>query len=459
MAAIAVARIIGTNLEFTRLPPDASKHSTMGPFLHYGSARRMLCVMTPRERVLAALAHEEPDRVPIDFGGHRSSGIAATAYARLKKHLGITSGDIYVYDIVQQLAIVESEVLDAMGGDVVELGRAFALEPSDWQPWVLSDGTPCQVPAYLHVERRGDDWILLSGEGAALGVMRKGCLYFEQTAWPWRGRDPDEQEFEDIEQALADAMWTSTAVPGAHIAFDKAGLARLEAGAKKLRAGTDRAILGIFGGNFFEVPQFLYGMDEYLLHLGLHPEGCERLSQALCDYYLERLDKWLGAVGPYIDVVLFGDDLGGQNGPLVSPAMYRRTYKPWQARLWRRAREIAPHVNIHLHSCGGIEPLLDDMIEAGLQSSNPVQTTCAGMDPAHLKGRFGKRFTFWGGGCDTRSVLPRGTPDEVRRDVVERIRIFAPGGGYVFQQIHNILADVPAANIVAMFSAAREARW
>jgi uroporphyrinogen decarboxylase len=415
--------------------------------------------MTSRERVRTALAQREPDRVPIDFGGHRSSGIAAIAYARLKARLGIRSGDIYVHDMIQQLAVVEPEVLDAVGADVVEMGRGFLTEESDWQPWVLPDGTPCKIPAYLRVDRRGEDWYLLGEDGDDLGVMRKGCLYFEQIYWPWLERDPDEQDFSDIAEAFTHSMWTAVAAPGGHIPLDEAGLSRLAAGARRLRESTDRAIMGLFGGNFFEVPQFLYRMDNYLMHMGLHPEGCERLSEALCDFYLERVEKWLGAVGPYIDVMLFGDDLGGQNGPLMSPDMYRRYFKPWQARLWGRAKELAPHVNIHLHTCGGIEPLLDDMIEAGLESSNPVQTTCTGMDPAHLKRRFGDRFTFWGGGCDTRSVLPRGTPEEVSEDVAARIRVFAPGGGYVFQQIHNVLADVPADNILAMFEAARKTRW
>ena len=236
------------------------------------------------------------------------------------------------------------------------------------------------------------------------------------------------------------------------------GCGRLADGAKKLRESTDRAVVGIFGGNLFEVPQFLYRIDNYLMHMGLHPEACERLSQALCDFYMPRMDKWLAAVGPYIDVMLFGDDLGGQNGPLMSTAMYRRYFKPWQTKLWKQAKELAQHVNIHLHCCGGIEPVLGDLIEAGLESSNPVQMTCEGMDPKQLKKNYGDRFTFWGGGCDTRQVLPCGTPDEVRENVRELVSIWAPGGGFVFQQVHNILADVPAENIIAMFEAARESR-
>ena len=411
--------------------------------------------VTSRQRVRRALDHQQPDRVAIDFGGHRSSGIAATTYAKLKRALGISSGDIYVYDMVQQLAIVEPEVLDAVGADVVELGRAFMLDDADWREWSLPDGTACKIPGFINVQKRGEDSYLLSDDGVELAVQKQGCLYFEQVHWPWADRDPDEQDFADLEEALPHTMWTGIPTPGGHIPLTDDGCRRLADGARKLRESTERAILGIFGGNLFEVPQFLYRMDNYLTHMGLLPAACERLSATLCDFYMPRLERWLAAVGPYIDVIMFGDDLGGQNGPLMSPQMYRQYYKPWHAKLWRRAKQLAPHVNIHLHSCGGIEPLLGDLIEAGLESSNPVQITCRGMDPRHLKSTYGDRFTFWGGGCDTRHVLPHAAPDEVREHVRELVSIWSPGGGFVFQQVHNILADVPPENIIAMFEAAR----
>jgi uroporphyrinogen decarboxylase len=411
--------------------------------------------MNSRERVRAALAHRQPDRVPIDLGAHRSSGIAAIAYAKLKRALGITTGDVYVFDMVQQLAIVEPEVLDAVGADVIELGRGFMLQDDDWQPWVLPDGTPCKIPSFINLERRDDAEYLLSDDGVALAIRKQGMLYFEQIHWPWLERNIDQQDFSDLEEALNYTMWTGIPTPGGHIPLTEDGLAELAAGAKRLRASTDRAIMGLFGGNFFEIPQFLYRMDNYLLYMGLYPEACRRLSQALYEFHLPRLEAWLGAVGPYIDVMLFGDDLGGQNGPLMSPDMYRRYYKPWQSKLWKRAKELAPHVNVHLHTCGGIEPLLDDLIDAGLESANPVQITSRGMGPRHLKAAYGDRFTFWGGGCDTRQILPHGTPDEIRAHVRDQIGIFAPGGGFVFQQVHNILADVPPENVLSMLEAAR----
>ena len=414
--------------------------------------------MTSRERVRCALNHEEPDRVPIDFGGHRSSGIAAIAYAKLKEALRIASGNIYIYDMVQQLAIVEPEVLDAVGADAVELGRGFLLDDADWKDWTLPDGTPCKIPGFIHVEKRGADSYLLADDGVDLAIQKDGCLYFEQIHWPWLERNPAEQDFTDLEDAFAHTMWTGIPTAGGHIPLTDDGCRRLADGARELRESTDRAIIGLFGGNLFEVPQFLYRIDTYLTHMGLYPEACERLSEALCRFYMPRLESWLGAVGPHIDVMLFGDDLGGQNGPVMSPEMYRRYYKPWHTRLWKHAKELAPQVNIHLHSCGGIEPLLDDLIDAGLESSNPVQITSVGMDPKHLKDAYGDRFTFWGGGCDTREMLPRGTPAEIERHVRDLLRIWRPGGGYVFQQVHNVLADVPPANVLAMLKEARECR-
>jgi len=252
-------------------------------------------------------------------------------------------------------------------------------------------------------------------------------------------------------------MWTGIATPGGHLPLTGEGLKRLAEGAKALRATTDRAILGIFGGSLFEVPQFLYGMETYLEYMALYPEACVRLSEKLTEFYLARMEKWLAAVGPYIDIMLFGDDLGGQSGPLMSTGMYCQYYKPFHGRMWRRAKELAPHIHTQLHCCGGIEPLLDHLIEAGLDMVNPVQVSCAGMDPQHLKDRFGERFTLWGGGCDTRVVLPRGTPAVVREHVLKQVGILRRGGGFVFQQVHNIMADVPPGNIMAMFGAVAEA--
>ncbi|MCX7766396.1 MAG: methyltransferase, partial [Candidatus Sumerlaeia bacterium] len=238
--------------------------------------------MTSRERVLCALRHKEPDKVPIDFGGHRSSGISAIAYARLKKALGITTGDIYVYDMVQQLAIIEPPVLEALGIDVIELGRGFMLDERDWKSWTLPDGTPCKIPVYVNVEKRGDDWYLMTSDGVDLGIQKKGVVFFEQIYWPWAEQNIQEQDFSDLEEAFKYTMWTNVPSPGAHIPLTDKGLRELADGARALRESTDKAIIGLFGGNLFEVPQFLYGMETYLMHMASSPQSCIRLSEALC---------------------------------------------------------------------------------------------------------------------------------------------------------------------------------
>jgi uroporphyrinogen decarboxylase len=399
---------------------------------------------------MSAVDHQVPDRVPIDFSGHRSSGIMAIAYNRLKRHLGIQEGDIYVYDFVQQLAIVEPPVLERFGVDTLELGRGFALDPADWRPWVLPDGTPCKIPAFIEPVKVGEDWHIYDPDGTLTAIQKAGSLYFEQTCFPlehYAGED-----FAHLEDAMNKVMWSSLGSPPAPIGFDDAGLAQLAAGAASLRATSDRAILGLFGGNLMEWGQFLFRMDNFLLRLAMEPRRMHRLLDRLTEIHLGNLEKFLSAVGPYIDIILFGDDLGMQTGPQVSPAMYREFFLPRHRTMWQRAKELAD-AKVMLHSCGSVAAYIPSFIEAGLDILQPVQTSARGMDPAMLKARYGGDLCLWGGGCDTQGVLPRGTPEEVAADVNRRVSILEPGGGFVFQQVHNIMADVPPENIVAMFDA------
>ncbi len=374
--------------------------------------------MNRRERVLAALNHRQPDRVPIDFGGHRSSGIAATAYPKLRRALGLEERPIRVYDAVQQLAVVDEDVLDRFGVDTIELGRAFD-EDVDWFDWELPDDT----------------------------------IYFEQCYWPFL----DEDNLDRLPEALAENMWCAVQTPPGPLATGEDGLRRLAEGARRLRQQTDRAIIGLFGGNLLEIGQFLYRIDNFLMLLAGNPDRAGEFLRRLTEVHLTNLEKFLGAVGPYIDIVLFSDDLGSQNGPQISPAMYRELLQPHHARMWRRAKELAD-VKVMLHCCGGIRPVMEDLIDAGMDTTNPVQITCAGMDAAELKRDFGNRLTFWGGGCDTRHMLSHGTPEEIQQHVHEQLSILQAGGGFVFQQVHNILADVPPENVIAMFDAVRNRR-
>ena len=412
---------------------------------------RSHAVMTSRERVLAALEHRQPDRVPLDFGGHRSSGIAAMAYPKLRAALDLPPCTVRVYDPVQQLAIIDDDVLDRFGVDTIELGRGFALDDQQWADWTLPDGTPCQMPRWALPERGDGEWRLRSASGRVLAKMPDGAIYFEQCYWPFL----EDDDFDRLPEALAENMWCAINSPPGPLVTGPDGPALLREGARQLRKRTDRAIIGLFGGNLLEIGQFLYRNDNFFMLLAGDPQRAHEFLDRLVAIHLANLERFLGAVGNSIDIIGFGDDLGAQNGPQISPAMYREFFQPRHARMWRRAKELA-NVKVMLHCCGGIRPLIADLIAAGLDATNPVQISCAGMDPRELKAQFGDRLTLWGGGCDTRQVLPCGTPDEVRRHVKEQVAILAPGGGFVFQQVHNILAGVPAANIVAMFDAVNE---
>ena len=215
---------------------------------------------------------------------------------------------------------------------------------------------------------------------------------------------------------MQESMWHAVAgPPGPWV-----NSAQLREGAKRLRQKTDKAIVGVFGGNLLEAGQFLYRNDNFFMLLAAEPEKAHKFLDDLVEIHLANLEKFLGAVGEYIDIIIFGDDLGMQSGPQVSPKMYREFFKPRHKLMWSRAKQLA-NVKVMLHCCGGVRELLPDLIDAGLDAINPVQISCAGMDARELKAEFGKDMVFWGGGCDTQTILPNATPDEVRRHVKEQV--------------------------------------
>jgi len=400
--------------------------------------------MTSRERVLTACNHREPDRVPVDFSGHPSSGIAAIAYAKLRDYLGLPGRTIRVYDPIQQLAIVDDDVLERFAIDVLDLGRGFALDEDSWADWVLPNGTPCKMPAWSLPEREEGRWVFRSKSGRVIAHMPDGALYFEQTYFPFA----DENGPKTIPESLHESMWHAVA----GLRGPRVDQARLREGAQQLRQKTDKAIVGGFGGNLLETGQFLYRNDNFFMLLAAEPAKAHKFLDELVEIHLANLEKYLGAVGDSIDIIKFGDDLGMQSGPQVSPNMYREFFKPRHKLMWTRAKQLA-NVKVMLHCCGGVRELLPDLIDAGLEAINPVQISCSGMDAAELKAEFGKEMVFWGGGCDTQIILPNATLEEVRRHVKQQVSILKPGGGFVFQQVHNILANVPPENVVAMFEA------
>ncbi|HLA40676.1 MAG TPA: uroporphyrinogen decarboxylase family protein [Candidatus Glassbacteria bacterium] len=409
--------------------------------------------ISSRQRILEALAHRETDRVPVDFSGHRSSGIAAIAYHKLRRYLGLPERPIRVYDPVQQLAVVDDDVLDLFGVDTVELGRGFALDDGDWTDWTLPDGTACLMPKWAAPEREDGGWLIRSASGRVVGKMPDGALYFEQCYYSLA----DQPEQYSLEDALQENLWSVAASPPGPLVDGPGGRERMREGARRLRKSTDRAIIGLFGGNLVEQGQGLFRHDNFFMMLAAEPQQAHRFLDLSVERHLASLERYLADVGDCIDVIVFGDDMGAQTGPQFSPRMYREFFKSRHAALWGRAKQLAD-VKVMLHCCGGVRELLPDMIEAGLDAINPVQTSCTGMEPEGLKRDFGADLTLWGGGCDTRDVLPGASPVEVAAHVRSRIEILSPGGGFVFQQVHNVLADVPPENVAAMFGAVNQSR-
>lgn len=408
--------------------------------------------MTPRERVMKAFEFQSSDRIPVDLSGHRSSGLSASVYPKLRKALGLKPRPVRIYDPVQQLAVLDNDVLDILSIDTIELGRAFATKDDDWSPWILPDGTDCFLPKWVNPEREESRWIIRSNSGRIIAQMPDRAQFFEQLWYPFYEEDSDRS---DINAAMDESMWHTVVSPPGPLTDGNDGEKLLRESADRLRKSTDRAIIGLFGGNLLETGQMLYRNDQFLLMLAMDPPAIHDFLDRLLEIHLNNLERFLGAVGNNIDIILFGDDLGMQSGPQMSPEMYREYFKPRHKIMWAKAKELA-NVKVMLHCCGGVRELLPDLIDAGLDTINPVQITARGMEPEQLKKDFGKEIVFWGGGCDTQHILPEGNPQEVYDHVKKQLEILSPDGGFVFQQVHNILPEVPVENILAMFSSIKD---
>ncbi len=410
--------------------------------------------MTPRQRVLASLDHKEPDRIPLDLGATPSSGISVMAYNRLKSFFKMTDGHTRIYDVVQQLAQPEERILDRLGVDVLDIGRTFNTSPADWHPTTLADGSAAQYPRWFTPDLEADgSFSVKDDEGTRIASMPSGATFFDQTCFPFVDGYPSHSL--GLPAAMAKVHWSALAHSPWDHAADPGFWDRLQQNARALRRASDRALMIVCGCNLFEWGTFLRRLDNFLMDLYTDQANVEGLLDALMEVHLGTLRKVCEAVGDVADVLRFGDDLGYDAGPFMAPEVYRRLFKPRHARLCSYVKKHSG-MRTFLHSCGGIAPLIPDLIDAGFEALNPVQTSAQGMDPAVLKREFGRDITFWGGGADTRRVLNFATPQEVKRHVTERLSILSPGGGFVFAAVHNIMPDVPAANAAAMFEAVSE---
>ncbi len=379
--------------------------------------------MNSRERVLTTLNHQEPDRIPFDLGSVQVTGIHAIAYRNLRDALGLPSIDVTLCDSIQQLALPDDDLITRLGVDTRGL---FPLNSHNWN---------------VTEEDAGEYWVYHDEWGITHRRPRPDGLYYSIIELPL----PDMSvTIEDVEKHV----WPDMA--------DPQRIAGLRAQAERYRAeGYAVVIKDPFAG-IFEMAQRIIGMDTCLMMMAMN----EQLTSALFDKMLElKLAFWemaLPQLADVVDVVTYADDYGTQESQLISPDMFRTQLKPRIKTLFARIKELAPHTRQFFHSCGNVRPLIPDYIEIGTDILNPVHIAATGMEPAALKRTFGDALVFWGGGVDTQGVLPHGTPRAVKDDVRRNIEALAPGGGYVFNTVHNIQADVPPQNIVAMWEALQE---
>jgi len=398
--------------------------------------------MNHRDRVLAALRHQEPDRVPLDLGGTTDSTIMAVPYRALRGHLGLDAGTTRVADVYQHTALVEEDVRAALGIDV----RLVGDEPLRWRDGLLPDGSPARFPDRFRPQRLDDgSQIVLDASGTVVLKMPRDGHYFDPVHSPLA----DATTAREIDQHLDDIR-SYDKPPHLDTSYEE-----LAVKARTLRERTDYLLVGFFGGHIFQASQSLRGWDTFLLDLLINRALAEALMDRLVQANIERFERYAETVGQYVDVIQFEDDLGMQDRPLLRPELYREVVKPYHARLFRFARSKCD-AYLLLHTDGAVAPFIPDFIEMGIDAMNPVQVSATGMDSKVLKREFGDDIVFWGGGCDSQRVLPFGTPQEVEDEVRRRIDDLAPGGGFVFAPIHNIQSEVPAENVVAMFTTARE---
>jgi len=399
--------------------------------------------MTSRERVLAAINHRTADRVPVDVGGTEVTGLHGIAYARLKSWLGMETGPARLFHVYMQLAAVEEPVRARFRGDVVRL----SIGAREWKPWPLADGTVCEVPAKWS-PRRGDDGseVVDGPDGKPLIVRHRDSPWFSPVGpvCPYIQSLDDVRKYGQVIRFMDRAPW-----------FDET-LEEVAARAKQLRVETDYALAGVFGGHIFAAAQLIRGMENFMCDLAVDEAFAGGLMDALTEAHMEDFERYIAALGPHLDVICIADDLGMQQGPQLDPAMWRRLVKPRMARLYGFMKSRMGGIKLFLHSCGSVRAFIPDLIEMGVDILNPVQVAAAGMDSRELKAAFGRDIVFWGGGCDTQRVLPLGTPAEVRAEVARRMEDFAPDGGYVFAQVHNVQPDVAPENMAAMWDAAVE---
>jgi hypothetical protein len=412
---------------------------------------------TSRERVLRALNHQTPDRVPLDLGATNVTGIAASSLYRLRQALGLPGKPVKVHEPYQMLGYVEDDMLDALGVDIIGLGddsTFFGFPQRDWKPFTLFDGTPVLVPGGFNTEVSPDGNLYQYPQGnkayPASGRMPAGGYY----------HDAIERQEPYDESTLKPEEWVRDMY---HVYADEE-VRLLEERVTALYRNSSRAIIGNFGiGSFGDIafvpgtpipyPKGIRAVADWYMATKLYPDYVRGIFQLQLEIVMQNLMLYRQAVGDKIAAIFIsGTDFGSQKGAFISPQAYRDMFKPFH-----KAVNDWVHANTSwktfYHSCGSMVALYDDFVDAGVDIVNPVQISAAGMDPRTLKERWGSKLVFWGAGVDTQAVLPFGSPAEIEAQVKENIAVLGQGGGFVFNTIHNIQAGIPPANLVALYRA------
>lgn len=399
--------------------------------------------MTSRERIRCALKHQPYQGLAIDFGAMRSTGINAMAYNALMKHIGMEKCAV-VYDVFQQLALPDIDVVNRFGGDVMQVHRlrpAFGIRIDKWKESALQDGSKAQVPFdYQPVTNAKGGADLLDENGHVIATMPQGGLYFDLVQHGC-------ENVETVQDVIALAF---PSVSDEELDF-------MEAQCKRIYDETDKAILLCFGGNIFEQGQLDFGYEKFFMDMAMNKDMLHAYFTRLSDAYVDDLSAILARVGKYIDVIQFGDDMGTQISTQISVDMYREMIMPYHHKQYAFVRKNYPDVSVFLHSCGAIAALIPSLIEAGVQVLNPVQISAKGMDARMLKRQFGNDLVFWGGGADMQNFVYNEEVDAIKGHVRELIDIFnSDSTGFVFTQVHNIQYGIAPEKVCAIYDTAKE---
>ena len=418
--------------------------------------------MTPRERIVKAIHHQETDWLPVDIGATSATGINASALYRLTAYLGLPAKPPIINDTMQMLSQLDNELRSLLQTDVVPLPspstKIGTKITGKYQPFIMPGNTPALLDETVKYTKdsEGNYYLYPQGDLSAPYSMKMtsdgsffNCL--DRIMSDEDSLTPRE-DFSDFNPAWSDDI-----------------ARHYEQKSHELFEETDYAIACAFGqGGFGDLakvpgptvrrPRGIRTVESFIMAHYLRPDYLHEVFSMQCDAALKNLNILRQAVGDRIQLICMGGtDFGAQNGPYYAPEIYRELYKPY-------IRRLNDYVHGHTkwktfwHSCGSIAGLLDDFIDAGVDITNPVQCSAAGMDPEHLKNTYGDRIVFWGGGVDTQHTLPFGTPTEVREQARLRIELFKPGGGFVFSSVHNIVAGVPPQNLAALLAEVKRHR-